>query len=136
MNDVTPQPAGPSPVDDPKKLRAGYFQSIFETAQHIRDSVGSEGNRLRNADYISIICLPVFSLILAVFATNIMLTNYRPIFVVAFFLSLLYFIGARIGVLRALSARHTHLIFNVLLATFMLGCTFALLIFEIMRTLP
>jgi hypothetical protein len=55
---------------------------------------------------------------------------------VAFFLSLLYFIGARIGVLRALSARHTHLIFNVLLATFMLGCTFALLIFEIMRTLP
>jgi len=136
MNDATPQPADASAIDDPKKLRAGYFQNIFETFTHIRQSVASEGNRLRNADYISIICLPIFSLLLAVFATNIMLTSYRPLFVLGFFGALLYFIGARIGVLKALSARHTHLVFNIILATFMLGCTFALAIFEVMRTMP
>ncbi|MGH9553347.1 MAG: hypothetical protein ACRD3W_28460 [Terriglobales bacterium] len=133
------QPAKSAPagsIDDPRKLRAGYFENIGLTAAHIGDAVRSEGKRLRNTDYFSIVALPVFSLILAIFATNMMLTPYRPFGVLAFFLALMYFIGARIGVIRALSARQAHLIFNIMLATFMLGCTFALLIFEVLRSLP
>lgn len=134
MTDLTPQAAGAA--DDPKKLRAGYFESIVETGKHVRTAIAAEGKRLRTSDYFSIICLPVFALLLAVFAANIMLTTYRPLFALAFFVSLLYFIGARIGILRALTTRQTHLIFNVIIATFMLGCTFALLVFEIIRLIP
>jgi uncharacterized membrane protein len=135
MNNVSPQ-GGAGAVDDPKKLRSGYWVSIAETCKHVRTSIQSEGKRLRTTDYVSIILLPVFALLLAVFAANIMLTTYRPFFAVAFFIALLYFIGARIGVLRALTPRQTHLTFNVIIATFMLGCTFALLVFEVIRLLP
>jgi uncharacterized membrane protein len=134
MNDLSSQAASAS--DDPQKLRAGYWQSIGETATHVRKSIVSEGKRLRTSDYFSIICLPVFALLLAVFAANIMLTAYRPLFAIAFFGALLYFIGARIGILRVLTTRQTHLVFNVIIASFMLGCTFALLIFEVIRLLP
>lgn len=133
MNEPSTQAAGAS--DDPKKLRLGYFDALVETAKHVQMSIAAESKRLRNSDYFSIICLPVFALLLAVFAANIMLTTYRPLLALAFFCALLYFIGARIGVLRVLTTRQTHLLFNVILATFMLGCTFALLVFEVIRLL-
>jgi len=134
MNEPSTQAAGAS--DDPKKLRIGYFEGIVETVKHISVSINSESKRLRNSDYFSVIALPIFAVLLAVFAANIMLTTYRPFFALAFFCSLLYFIGARIGVLRVLTTRQTHLVFNVILATFMAGCTFALLVFEVIRLLP
>jgi hypothetical protein len=134
MNDPGTQAAPAS--DDPKKNRAGYFQAISETVQHVQNSIASEGKRLRTSDYISIIALPIFAVLLAIFAANLMLTEYRPIFAVAFYVALLYFIGGRIGVLRVLTPRQTHLVFNILLATFMLGCTFALLVFEAIRLMP
>jgi len=134
MNDLSSQAAGAQ--EDPQKLRAGYWKSVADTCKHVKTSIASEGKRLRTSDYFSIICLPIFALLLAVFAANIMLTAYRPLFALAFFGSLLYFIGARIGILRALTARQTHLTFNVIVATFMLGCTFALLVFEAIRLMP
>lgn len=130
------EPAMAGPVDDPKKLRAGYFENLAATASHIGSSIRSEGKRLRNSDYFSIAALPIFAILLAVFAGNWMLTAARPFAVLAFFVALLYFIGARIGIVRSLTPRQAHLIFNIILATFMLGCTFALLIFELIRTLP
>jgi uncharacterized membrane protein len=133
MTDLTPQAAGAD--DDPKKLRSGYFEGIAETMEHVRSAIASEGKRLRTSDVLSIVLLPIFALLLAIFAANIMLTPYRPLFAVLFFFALLYFIGGRIGVLRALTPRQTHLLFNIILASFMLGCTMALLIFEVMRYL-
>jgi hypothetical protein len=127
---------GSVPVDDPRKLRLGYWRNITETVKHIRTSIAAEGKRIRASDYISIICLPVFSLLLAVFATNIILTPWRPLLVFVFFSVLLYFIGGRIGIMRSMSARETHLMFNILMATFMVGVTFSMLVFELIRNLP
>src|ERR1700730_2738954 len=90
MNDLSTQQSGAS--DDPKKMRAGYFENIFETTKHIQNSIASEGKRLRTSDYVSIILLPIFALLLAVFAANVLLTSYRPVIVGLFFATLLYFI--------------------------------------------
>jgi hypothetical protein len=64
------------------------------------------------------------------------LTTWRPLLVFVFFSVLLYFIGGRIGIMRSMSARETHLMFNILMATFMVGVTFSMLVFELIRNLP
>jgi hypothetical protein len=79
--------------------------------------------------------LPIASIMLAVCSAMPGGLSIRPFLVTTFLLALLYFIGARIGILRALTLRQTHLIMSIISATFMLGATFALLMYEVMRSL-
>ncbi len=43
MTELSTQTSGAS--DDPKKMRAGYFENIFETIKHIQSAIASEGKR-------------------------------------------------------------------------------------------
>ena len=120
---------------DPKALRATYFENIGASWKHICQAMATEGKKLRGTDYVSVILLPIASVTLAICSATPSGLAIRPFLVTAFCLALLYFIGARIGILRALTLRQTHLILSIISATFMLGATFALLMFEIMRQL-
>lgn len=132
------QPAGPgsSAPADPKALRMGYWRSVNLTMKHIASAVSSEGQRVRSTDIGPIVAVAVFSVLIAVFASSVILTPFRPLLVLLFLLTLLYFIGGRIGIMRNFNARETHLVFNMMIAMFMLGCTASLLLFEIIRSLP
>jgi hypothetical protein len=120
---------------DPKSLRASYVDNVGESAKHIGEALTTEGKKLRGTDYISILLLPIASVCLAICTAMPGGLALRPYLVTGFCLALLYYIGARIGILRALTLRQTHLIMCIISATFMLGATFALLMYEIMRVL-
>ncbi len=124
-----------SAAADPKALRASYFENINASFKHIRQAIDTEGKKLRGTDYISVLLLPIASVTLAICSAVPGGLAVRPFLVTTFCLALLYFIGARIGILRALTLRQTHLVLAIISATFMLGATFALLMFEIMRQL-
>lgn len=119
---------------DPKTMRASYLENVGASFKHIRDAMDAEGKKLRGSDYVSVLMLPVASVALAICSAMPGGLTIRPFLVTAFCLALLYFIGARIGILRALTLRQTHLLLSIICATFMLGATFALLMYEIMRS--
>jgi hypothetical protein len=118
---------------DPKAMRASYMENVGESMKHVKDALDSEGKKLRGSDYISVLMVPLASVMLAICSATPSGLTIRPFLVTAFALALLYFIGARIGILRALTLRQTHLVMSIITATFMLGATFALLMYEIMR---
>jgi hypothetical protein len=120
---------------DPKALRASYVENVGQSMKHIQEALSTEGKKLRGSDYISVLMLPIASILLAICSAMPGGLTIRPFLVTTFLLSLLYFIGARIGILRALTLRQTHLVMSIISATFMLGATFALLMYEIMRSL-
>jgi hypothetical protein len=124
-----------SPAADPKALRASYFENVSASFKHIGQALETEGKKLRGTDYISVLMLPIASVTLAICSATPAGLSVRPFLVTTFCLVLLYFIGARIGILRALTLRQTHLVLAIISATFMLGATFSLLVFEIMRQL-
>ena len=121
---------------DPTALRASYWENIDSSVQHIKAAIKSEGNRLRTTDYISLVMLPTAAMALAICSTTRSLLAVRPWLVLVYTLVTLYFIGARIGIIKSMTPRQTHLVFTLLCATLMLGATGALLLFEILRNLP
>lgn len=124
-----------SAAADPKAMRASYMENVGSSVKHMQEALETEGKKLRGTDYISVLMLPVASVMLAICSAMPGGLAVRPFLVTTFCLALLYFIGARIGILRALSLRQTHLVLSIISATFMLGATFALLMFEIMRSI-
>lgn len=124
-----------SAAADPKAMRASYMENVGASVKHMQEALETEGKKLRGTDYISVLMLPVASVMLAICSAMPGGLAVRPFLVTTFCLALLYFIGARIGILRALTLRQTHLVLSIISATFMLGATFALLMFEIMRSI-
>lgn len=124
-----------SAAADPKAMRASYVENVNHSMKHIQEALSSEGKKLRGSDYLSVLMVPIASVMLAICSAMPGGLAIRPFLVAAFALALLYFIGARIGILRALTMRQTHLVMSIISATFMLGATFALLMYEIMRNI-
>ncbi len=124
-----------SAAADPKAMRASYMENVGASMKHIQEALETEGKKLRGTDYISVLLLPIASVLLAICSAMPGGLALRPFLVTTFGLALLYFIGARIGILRALTLRQTHLILSIISATFMLGATFALLMYEVMRNI-
>lgn len=124
-----------SAAADPKAMRASYMENVGASMKHIQEAMETEGKKLRGTDYISVLMLPIASVMLAICSAMPGGLAVRPFLVTTFCLALLYFIGARIGILRALTLRQTHLVLSIISATFMLGATFALLMFEVMRSI-
>ncbi len=124
-----------SAAADPKAMRASYVENVNHSMKHIQEALSSEGKKLRGSDYLSVLMVPIASVMLAICSAMPGGLSIRPFLVAAFALALLYFIGARIGILRALTMRQTHLVMSIISATFMLGATFALLMYEIMRNI-
>ncbi len=124
-----------SAAADPKAMRATYMENVSASVKHIQAALDSEGKKLRGTDYISVLMLPIASVMLAICSAMPGGLAIRPFLVTTFCLALLYFIGARIGILRALTLRQTHLVLSIISATFMLGATFALLMYEVMRNI-
>ena len=127
-------PAGAAD-DRSKRAQVGFFTNVRLSAQHIKESVNSEGSKFRGSDYISIIAVPVVAVVLMAVSSSPMGLTIRPFMVMAICLALLYFIGKRIGVVRALTPRQANLVWTILVATFILGICFAFLTFEIMRSI-
>ncbi|CAN5232146.1 hypothetical protein BH10CYA1_BH10CYA1_08170 [soil metagenome] len=124
-----------SAAADPKAMRASYLENVGASMKHIQEAMDTEGKKLRGTDYISVLMLPIASVMLAICSAMPGGLAIRPFLVTTFCLALLYFIGARIGILRALTLRQTHLILSIISATFMLGASFALLMYEVMRNI-
>jgi len=120
-------------VVDPKSLRGGYWENLSASVSHIRESVSIEGRRLRGSDYLSIALLPLAAISLAVCSSNPAGLSVRPYLVAFFVVVLLYFIGGRVGIVRPLTTRQTHLFFTISFAAFLLGCVFSLLVLELCR---
>jgi hypothetical protein len=95
--------------------------------------VALEGHKLRGSDYLSIALLPIASIALACCSFNPAGLGVRPYLVGLFGLVLLYFIGGRIGIVRPLTTRQTHLFFVLIFASFLFGCVFSLFVIELWR---
>jgi len=123
---------GTNTAADPKAMRASYFGNVFESIKHIKASGATEGRKPRGSDYLSIILLPVVAVILCLTCFSVAAVEpFKAIFVCLLNLVILYFIGARIGIIRSLNHRQAHLVWVLIMATFMLGCTFSLFMFEL-----
>lgn len=108
----------PKEIVDPKSMRAGYWDNLSASLAHIREAVSIEGKRLRGSDYLSIALLPIASVSLAVCSSNPAGLVVRPYLVSFFLVVLLYFIGGRIGIVRPMTTRQTHLFFVIIFAAF------------------
>lgn len=131
--DSEQQPVMADGSTDPKALRASYSDNLTSSWKHICEALGSEGKNTRTSDLVSILLLPVASITLAICSAAPGGLAVRPFMVVAFCLALMYYIGGRIGILKSLTMRQTHLVLQIISATFMLGAAFSLLMYEIMR---
>jgi len=118
-----------------RALRAGFWQNVIGSFDHINRAVKAEGKRLRVSDYVSVILLPVAAILLAWASSSYEGLTFRPYIVLLFNFIALYFIASRIGIIRTLTYRQTHLVWVIICASFLLGCVFSLLIFDFMKTL-
>lgn len=136
MSDTsTPAPEGGGAATDPKRMRASFWGNLASAANHIRQASNSESSRLRGSDYVSVICFPLAAILLASsqFMPNGLMM--RPWFVLFLLVSLFYFVASRIGVVKSFTPRQAHLVWMIVVATFITGAVFALFVFEILRVL-
>ncbi|HEY9787519.1 MAG TPA: hypothetical protein V6D17_19175 [Candidatus Obscuribacterales bacterium] len=141
MAEANPGNTSPSPEKgsasgtDPKALRAGFWANLSETAKHIRESMGSESTRLRGSDYVSVISFSVAAVLLVAcqFMPNGL--SLRPWFVLLLFCALLYFVASHIGVVKSFTARQARIIWIIIVASFISGAVFSLMVFELLRVL-
>jgi len=134
-DEPTTTPEGGGAATDPKRLRASFWGNLASAAAHIRQASSSESSRLRGSDYVSVISFPLAAVLLAssqFMPNGIML---RPWFVLFLLISLLYFIASRIGVVKSFTPRQAHLVWMIVVATFITGSVFALFVFEILRVM-
>lgn len=132
-DEPTPAPQGGGAATDPKRLRASFWGNLASAASHIRQATGSDSSRLRGSDYVSVISFPLAAVLLA--SSQFMPNGIamRPWFVLFLLLSLFYFIASRIGVVKSFTPRQAHLVWMIVVATFISGAVFALFVFEILR---
>lgn len=129
------QPEGGGTAADPKANRATFWGNLWEAIAHIRSSISSEGTRLRGSDYVSVFTFPAAAILLVFcqFIPNGL--TYRPWVVLFLLLALLYFVASRIGVVKSFTSRQAHLVWMIIVATFISGAVFSLFVFEILRVM-
>ena len=120
---------------DPKRLRASFWGNLIGAIKHIRSAIQSEGGQLRSSDYVSVVSFPTAAILLVAcqFIPNGL--SLRPWFVLFLLAALFYFVASRIGVVKSFTPRQVHLTWMILVATFISGAVFSLLVFEVLRVL-
>ncbi len=112
----------PSGADTP---RPGFFEVVSSSIGYLRNSAQIEGSKLRGSDTPSVILLPASCLVLVLIAWSgaspSVLSGLFVLPLAAFF----YYIGSRLGIVKSLTTRQAYLMWHILMATFLLGVTFA-----------
>lgn len=132
-DEPTTAPEGSGAVSAPKHLRASFWGNLSSAFKHIRAASNAESSRLRGSDYVSVISFPLAAVLLASSAFMPHGILLRPWFVLFLLIALLYFIASRIGVVKSFTPRQAHLVWMIVVATFITGSVFALFLFEILR---
>ena len=130
----TPNTSGGA-ATDPKHLRASFWGNLSSAASHIKQATHTESSRLRGSDYISVISFPTAAILLASSQFIPNGSTFRPWFVLFLLMALLYFIATRIGVVKSFTPRQAHLVWMMIVATFIAGSVFSLFVFEILRVM-
>lgn len=109
--------------------RLKFWPNLGTSFKHIRESVRSEGNRIRKTDPITIFLVPVACIVLAYasFASGWL----RLLIATLTFFSMLFYVAARIGIVRSMNHRQTNLVWHIMMAMFMAGIVFALMFKEL-----
>ena len=104
--------------------RLPLFQQLSTSVGYMRESANTEFKRA--GDVQNALLLPISCLLLVV---AICMSCPAPLRMVSFMVPLFcfsYYIANRIGIVRTFNARQAYLTWHVLIATFLLGGTFAL----------
>ncbi|MBI5174186.1 MAG: hypothetical protein SFV17_24100 [Candidatus Obscuribacter sp.] len=118
----------PAPVP-----RLGFVDNVKEAFRHISRSVKAQRGRIRSADYLSIFLVPVTCI--ALMAASFCASWSRLIVSLIALCSVLFYVLARIGIMRTLNERQAALIWHILMSTFLMGITFAFVFLEILNSL-
>lgn len=129
---MTSNPTDNTEPGTPQKVeRLSFWPNLSQSFKHIRESVKHEGHRMRKSDPLTVWLVPSLAVILAVVSMS---TGHLRVAVgVLAYISVLAYIGARIGIVRSMSFRQTNLVWHVMLATFISGLLFALIVFEFVQ---
>jgi len=121
-------PEASMPQTESKAQRLGFVDNLAATARHVSSSVNSHGGQIRKEDYWSILLVPMTSigLLVAVLSAGWARMAVSTLALAA----LLYYILARIGVMRGLTERQAVLVWHIIMATFLMGITFAFVYLE------
>lgn len=115
--------------------RLGFWPNLMASFKHIRIAVNDEGNKLRKSDPLTIWLVPASAVILLI----VTLTPQgwlRCTTALVAYMSVIFYIMARIGIVRALNNRQTNLVWHLLLASFLGGILFAFTLLEFLRDVP
>ena len=77
-----------SAAADPKAMRASYMENVGASVKHMQEALETEGKKLRGTDYISVLMLPVASVMLAICSAMPGGLAVRPFLVTTFCLAL------------------------------------------------
>lgn len=122
-------------VQTPKSVpRLGFIDNVLEALKHVRQSVKNQGGRVRSSDYLSILLVPVTCV--ALLAASLCASWARLLVSLLALCSVLFYVLARIGIMRTLTERQAALIWHILMATFLMGITFAFVFLEILNSMP
>lgn len=114
--------------------RLGFWPNILASFKHIRTAVNDEGNKTRKSDPVTIWMVPV-SAVLLLIVTMTPQGWLRCLMALVSYLTVIFYIMARIGIVRALNNRQTNLVWHLLLASFLGGILFAFTLIELLRDL-
>ena len=116
----------PSSDPPPGFERPPLLPTIISSIQYMRASAEEEGKNLRGSDLGSVVLLPVSCLLLVVASWAFSSAEIRAVLFVLPLMAFFYYIGIRLGIVRSFSTRQAYVTWHILVATFLLGCTFTL----------
>jgi len=111
--------------------RLAFWPNVQASFKYIRESVRSEGNKIRKSDPITVWMLPLLTVALVL--TTAMSGWARMIVGLLAYGSALVYVLARIGIVRGMSFRQTNMVWHLLMASFTAGLLFAFVYLEILR---
>lgn len=123
----------PDAIADQGSQRLSFWPNVRASFKHIRESVKAEGSNIRKADPFTVWLLPVVILILA--CATVLGTWFRIGFGLLAFGSALYYILARIGIVRNMTHRQTNMVWHLLMISFIGGLLFAFFYLELLKVL-
>jgi hypothetical protein len=127
-NDISSEDAAATPVYTEEGTRPPFFANIAGSINYMRQAANKEGAHLRNSDLPSVVLLPFSCLLLVAVSWFFTGPEVRAALFLLPLLAFCYYIGMRIGIVKGLTTRQAYLVWHILMATFLLGCTFTLFV--------
>lgn len=110
----------------PEYKRLPFGPNVASSLGYLRTSAEIEGARLRGSDFLSVVLLPASCALLVAVSWYFTSVEVRTALFLLPLMAFGYYIGVRVGIVRGLTTRQAFLVWHILMATFLLGCTFTL----------